>query len=305
LPIPILVILTLAGLCLLGWALYKWIPSQRRSDATESIALQKSEVEFEKLTRAEVDEKLKEEVTEASPVPSIEAAPSSAKIERLTEQSNSPRSPDGASGSGANADAAKTPDASAPHDGQKAAEDPRERSRQLIAQLRETEDQVAQLFQNAFEGPFNVKREVKITSGIARGRVLDILLDPDSEVRAQLGIEIKRFKSHVLPDRLSDYLIRVAIASQDLSAGRVFTGARGRPREAKASGVLVLVINREGFAANAFRIQRHVPAINSVLKRPVGVLLITPERLNRIQPGELRDAVASVWAEPGEIGSLE
>lgn len=40
------------------------------------------------------------------------------------------------------------------------------------------------------------------------------------------------------------------------------------------------------------------------MKRPVGGLLVTPEHLERIHPAELRDAVASVWAEPDEIASL-
>lgn len=308
LPIPIFVVLALVGLCLLGWALFKWAPSQQRSDANEQIALQKNEVEFQKLTRNEVEEKLKEEVAETNAVlvdgTTSPAAASETPADLGTESGSSGGAPDSSTPPDA-AQETDEPNDAPGHDGREATEDPRERSRRLIAQLRATEDQVARLFQEAFEGAFKVEREVKITSGTARGRVLDILLDPDRVSLAQLGVEVKRYGSQVMADRLSELLTRAAITTQDLSSGTVFTGARGRPREAKAAGVLVLVLNGEGFAANAFRIQRNVPAINSVMKRPVGVVLITHERLDSVQPGELREAVASVWAEPDGIANLE
>jgi hypothetical protein len=307
LPVPIFVVLALAGLFLLGWALFKWVPSQQRSDANEQIALQKSEVEFQKLSSHEVDEKLKEEVAETNPVPLDEATSPPAATEAPADRGTPSGSAGGEPSSSIAPDAPQKPeepDRTVRHGGPEAAEDSRERSRRLIEQLRATEAQVARLFQEAFEGAFKVEREVKITSGAARGRVLDILLDPDGESRAQLGVEIRRFGSQIMPDRLNELLTRAAITTQDLSAGTVFTGARGRPREAKASGILVLVLNGEGFAANAFRIQRHVPVINSVMKRPVGVVVIPHERLDSVQPGELREAVASVWAEPDQIATL-
>lgn len=255
LPIPTFVVLAIVGLCLLVWALFKWVPSQQRSDANERIALQKNDVELEQLTRDEVDEKLQEEVIQNSPVPLDEAASPSAATATPADPGTTTGSSGSPPSSSITPDAAQKPERPSDtlrHSGQKATEDPPERSRRLIAQLRATEDQVVRLFQESFGGAFKVEREMKITSGTARGRVLDLLLDPANESRAQLGVEIKRFGSHVMPDRLSEFLTRVAITTQDLSADTVFTGARGRPREAKASGILVLVLNSETFAANAF-----------------------------------------------------
>ena len=303
LPAPIFVVLALAGVSLLVWAFVKWAPSQKRSDASEQLALQKEEVEFQNLSRAEIDERLEEEVAETNPVQPNEVLPPATESETPTHLATPP--PSSADAPTMSPDAAQEPDPAARSDGREAAEVRREQSRQLVAQLRATEDQVARLFQDAFEGAFKVVREVRITSGAARGRMLDIFLDPTGESRAQLGIEIKRLGGQILPDRLTDLMTRAAITTQDLSAGKVFTGVRGRPREAKASGVLVLVLNDEAFAANAFRIQRHVPIINSVMKRPVGVVLITQTRLTSIQSDELREAVASVWAEPDNIANLE
>jgi hypothetical protein len=307
LPIPIFLCLFLAGCCLLGWALFKWSPSQQRADANEQIALQTKEVEFQKLSIAEVDKKLEEEVAETESVPADEAPlpPVVAKVP--SDRGAQPGALDGVPASSCSPIAAQEPVASDPaaQEGkQDAREDPGERSRRLIAELRTTEDQVARLFQEAFEGAFKVVRGVKITSGTARGRELDILLDPERESLAQLGVEVKKFGSHVMADRLNDFLLRTAITTQDLSVGTVFTGARGRPREAKASGVLVLVLDGKPFTANAFRIQRYLPAINSAMKRPVGVVLIAHDRLDSLQANELRDAVASVWAAPNEIASL-
>ncbi|MCM3505854.1 hypothetical protein M3666_12090 [Curtobacterium sp. ODYSSEY 48 V2] len=312
LPLPIFLILAVLGLCLLGWALVKWAPSQTRSDASERIALQKNKVEFEQMTRDEIDKKLEDEATEVGPAPPAGEASFAAATDALTAAQT-----DGTAGSGPSGGA---PDASnVSEDSHKAgtsqpadsveAEEVREssveRSRRVIEQIRYTENQVAGLFETAFEGPFAVEREIKIASGTARGRVLDILLDPKDKSRAQLGVEVKWFGAQIMSDRLSDFLMRLAITTQDLSAGTVFTGMRGRPRGAKASGVLVLVVKGEGFAANAYRVQRHISELNSALKRSIGVVIATPEGLERMQPGELRDAVASLWAEPDKVVNFE
>jgi hypothetical protein len=308
LPVPVFIALALAGLCLLGWALWKWAPSQQRSDANEQIALKKNQVEYKNLSLDEVDKKLKAEVTDTDSVSSAGAAPPAPVLGQTVDDGGPSGQRGGAPGSGmAPTDSPKTDERDGPiHPGEQAkVESPHERTMQLVARLRATENQVAQLFQKAFNDAFEVEREVKITSGVARGRVLDILLNPKSNARAQLGIEIKRFGSRVMPDRLTDFLMRATITTQDLSTGNVYTGLPGRPREAKASGILFLVLDSDNFLANAFRIERHVPTINSVMKRPIGVVLTTPERLEGLEPGELREAVANVWAEPDKIVTLE
>lgn len=309
---PLAVAMGFVGLFMLFWALVKWAPSQEVTDQAELLAMRTSEVQFRELTKDEVDSKLEDEATEGA-AQSEQAPPPRATPPRGGDSRTESDSPPDADADDAKRGRDDTASADAPTAESDEATDSSARARaaarltteELVARVRATEDEVSALVKAAYGVAFEVTRDVKITSGFARNRSIDVLLDPRGGEWAQLGVEIRRlFGAPVMPNRLQEMMSATAIATQDLAHGKVFTGARGRPRDAKASGVLMLVLPTSSFTANAFRIQRNVPVLNSVLKRPVGVVVISELRLAGATALEVRDAISQVWAEPAQAWLL-
>lgn len=260
LPLPIFIVLMGLGIALLAWALVRWGRSQKRLDTGEQIALDKSRVEYENLTTEEVDKKRVDEVSESTDL--VKPAP---EVPVVDAQAESPSS----------------------------SEDRAARREQLVQELRMTEDHIAGLVGQAYSPAFTVAREVKLTSGRSAGAVLDLFLDPEADGRAQLGIEIRR-TSRIWVGRVAEQMLRLAIATQDLAPGAVFSGLRGKPRRSNASGVLILVTKPELIGVE--RIRAQVEDVNSVLRRSIGVVVVSETRLDGLSVVDIREAITTVWS---------
>lgn len=287
LTVPILIGFAVLGVGLLAWALWKWVPAQKRVDIGEQIALDKSRAEYTLMNGTEIDQKRQAEATDETLVDResrgglLAGAEQSPTGDGVAHHRLQMQTPYGA----ARADLGRP-------------------LKEVVSELAATEAQVTELVKSAFESAFEVAKDVRMTSGSARGRTLDLLLEPKSDGRAQLGLEIRKFSGQLLPSRLSDLMTQVAVSTQDLSPGKVFTGVRGRPPEAKASGVLFLVLKGNDYQSNVLRISGHVPVINAAFRRGVGVVVVSEERLNAVEAADIRAAVASVWTEPDQVVEL-
>ena len=114
----------------------------------------------------------------------------------------------------------------------------------------------------------------------------------------QLAVDVRVLPSTVFRMRLPEVMMQMAIVTRDLKGGAVFTGTRGRPRAAAVTCVIILIEEddpRRGRQDDSWRLQ--ISRANSVLRRPVGAVVVNAAKLAYLRPDELRDAVASAWSD--------
>lgn len=290
LPLPVFLILGGCGIALLAWALIQWAPSQRRADAVDQITLEKSEAEYRNMTRDEAEARREDEVAEAV-VGQVSASHGLALVGQAEAVVRSAESTAGSPTSSESEERTQRTDR--PDLPPVAA---------MLERLRLTERRVGDLFVAAYAPPFQVEREVRFTKGHSEGRTLDILLDPLDEDRSQLGVEVKLAPRASSLIRVDMAMTQTAVSTQDLKLGKVHTGLKGRPRDAKVSGICVYVVeDAEDLDRYLPRMRMKVLNANKALARPVGVLVVSAERLDELTESELRRAVAPLWAGMEEL----
>src|SRR5690606_24295665 len=103
---------------------------------------------------------------------------------------------------------------------------------------------------------------------------------PSGSSWAQLAIDLAAFSTYVPTSTILNRLIRMAVATRELPAGKVFTGRQGKPRDAAATGVLILLLESDESYSSArlYEIAEQVNVVNAVLRRPVGAVIVTIEK---------------------------
>lgn len=269
--------LFIIGLSLLWWGLRKWRSAQEWQDRGEQAETSRKEAEALK-SKAEV-EPLPRDATEA-------------KLESEVDESIEDAAP---AVSGAEVQSSSTPMTAAHREAER---------RARMEALRGYESRTVGLLSSAYSSAFHVSENVRLTTGKAVGVAFDAFLDPKPDTPwAQLAVDVKALPLRFADTRIFESIMRMAVGTRDIGGGSVYTGTRGRPRDAEASGAYVFILEEEGQDLNLRlpRLLERVESANSVLRRPVGIILVTAARFETLQPDELRDALATVWS--GSSGS--
>ena len=277
-------ILFSGGFALLVIGLLSWWKRQGAFDADEDLAFEQRRQEFAPLSKDEIDEKYDEDAASANVAPSVASIPST--DQPVAGASN----PDHSRGSQQTA---------------------QPRSAYLL-NARQTDESLAQKLREGFDREFEVRSQVKtLANGVSSA--IDLVLDPRTGGRfAQLAIEVKLSRGTIpIYARLPEIMVRLAIASSEFAEGQVYPGQPGRPARARASGVVIVVIDdvdADPRSANFVRRDRsveYVQAVNRVLRRGIGVIRIRMSDLDRTTPDSLRNAIARAWADPNDVQELQ
>lgn len=255
--------IAVAGIALLVWGVWGWIGRQRVADSKEDLDLSKSKAAFDAMSQADVDAKLDEETTESVAEPSAVVVP-------VGEPSPS----------SSTAVQSRSRDWEARRDA-----------------LRSIEEKTAVLLTQKYGSTFSVNSNVRLTTGFASR--IDLLLEPvDGSPWGQLAIDVRRTPARLLKARLPEFQMRYAMATNELPLGNVYTGKRGRPSRATSAGILMCVVeDDEGLPSASFEaLTTMALRANSVLVRPVGVILISESRFLNLSSLALQDAISTVWA---------
>jgi hypothetical protein len=263
------------GLACLIWGLVGWRKRQAVQDSGEDLKFATERVQFNAMTNEQVEEKQVREVQEAV---RADSAVGSASATLTTEVQSPPT------------------------------EEQRVSARQSldarIEALRAREDMFADKVAEAFSSAFVASRNVSVTDSFGPELALDLVLDPIQPKKyGQVGFDLRTTRQTQGFMLASDWLSYAAIATKGLAPGPVYTGNRGRPPVGSICGIVVIVVEQESMASlarGAVALLRKTRRLNSVLRRPVGVILMTAQQLKEITPAALRECVSLVWRESGD-----
>lgn len=262
----------LGGAGLLWWALARWRQSQELQDRGEIADVSRKETEALK-SRAEV-EPLPREAAEA----------------KLASEVDETMAPIAAPGPGM-----ETAPAAAEGPPSQAADERHAR----MDKLRGYEARTVGLLTAAYSSAFSVSENVRLTTGKSVGVAFDAFLDPKQDTQwAQLAIDVRALPTRFADFRVFEWVMRMAVATRDIGGGSVYTGIRGRPRDAEAAGALVFIVENDEtpLRPRIARLLERLESANAVLRRPVGAVIVVGERFDGMSADDLRDALASVWS---------
>jgi len=266
--------LFICGVASLVWGLAGWKKRQAVLDTGEDLDLSKKKAAFEAMSPQDVEKKLEAETT--APELTTPATPP------IGEEGPTPAPAGMGSGRLVQPPVYDRPDRQA-----------------RMELLRSYEETTALLLRRSFGDAFSVNSNVRLTTGSGAGAGIDVLLDPmDGTPWGQLAVDVRVLPSTVFRMRLPEVMMQMAIVTRDLKGGAVFTGTRGRPRAAAVTCVIILIEEddpRRGRQDDSWRLQ--ISRANSVLRRPVGAVVVNAAKLAYLRPDELRDAVASAWSD--------
>ena len=163
--------------------------------------------------------------------------------------------------------------------------------------IRWAENRTQSMLQTSIGSTFEVTPNVRLTAGSGAGATFDLMLDPDMESDwAQLALDIVLSTSSGVSVRLFERMCRMAISTRGLKEGLVYTGVRGRPPKAATNGVIFFIVDEAKDIHRFNWLRDKVVSLNSVFKKPVGVIIIDMDRFESLRAQDFRSALASVWS---------
>lgn len=255
------------GVASLVWGLLRWQKRQSSEDLRDDLSLEAAKAQIEPASIDEIEEKQFTEASEEQEPP------------RLQQPSGAP--------------IAQDPDPAPVRE---------TALRNRMAQAKAAETRLAQLSNDAYGDVFDVRTQMRVTTqegGAAR--ILDVLLDPaeDSDW-GQLALDVALVSPRMVWSRIPEAMVRTALSTRGLRSGNVYSGNRGRPATAAIRGIQIYLLDEEPDDRTLHRIRVTVEEVNSVLRLPVGVLLFSHDRFQKLRTDEFRSHVSSVWSFSGE-----
>lgn len=288
------IVLFLLGAFLLTWGLIRWYRRQSVLDSGEDLELVTKQAAFESATPTEVAQKRQQEVAEElQPDEVMEAKTGAANADRSKLEL-----PDQATAEVPTAPTSPTPTSPTPSSSYG----------ERMALLRSFEERLVSLLERGYSGAFSVNTNVRLLSRNRTSYIFDALLDPIGDLPwGQLAIDIKMFSNvKMLRHRLIESMVRLALAANSLKPGNVFTGGRGRPVATTTKAVLIVVsgdsdTGDERLKASTLGI---VNDMNTLMRWPVGVIVLSAREFEQVDALELRGFIARVWARDSDENQL-
>ncbi|MBD8608925.1 hypothetical protein IFT77_00300 [Frigoribacterium sp. CFBP 13729] len=183
--------------------------------------------------------------------------------------------------------------------------------------LERLEGRVGELIMVSYEDTHSLETGVRVptTDGPQRMSILDFVArarDPEKWTSFAVEVRIVSPRSPIVIDMLQRSMLRLAMAARGVPEGPIPRGRRGRPALARSVSLLVVIASAPQYAGARFggtgrppstlwRIAtERVEALNAVLLRKVGVLVLQEEQLPSFSPDDFHRRTLSLLQDPAK-----